>query len=142
MRLRSRKRVIRVAPLLAALAIQGGAGSRCPGQPQSANAAGTSLGRALQKTAETGMPTLAVISSRTNPGSQEALLALVRSPEALALVKSMQFSEMPAEVYPNQVKTLGVRSFPTYVAFRRGKDGIEVAGAKAEMTSPREVFDW
>src|SRR4051794_25455995 len=64
----------------------------------------TPLVQALQETAERGVPTVVVVTSRNSPPSQAFRAAVEHSPEAAAIARTALFAEMSAEAYPTPVK--------------------------------------
>jgi hypothetical protein len=147
MRLRWCRRAIWAPTLIAALAVSGTSRTACLGQVASpervaARLAWTPLSRALNATIRTGTPTLVVVTSRTEPGSLQFCRALTYSREVGGLTGSLQFAEMASELYKDQVKTLGVRTFPTLIVYRRGGRGLEMVSFTSGLTEPHQVVDW
>ncbi|MFO0911168.1 MAG: hypothetical protein U0794_22990, partial [Isosphaeraceae bacterium] len=114
-----------------------------PGQAQAtAGTLWTPLVQALRTTANAGVPTVVVITSRSSPASAAFREALAQLPEARSWTRSVLFAEMPAEIYATQVKNLGISVFPTFVVYRRGRSGLEAAGARHDLADARQVFAW
>ena len=148
MRLRWYRRALWSPAVLAALAAASGStsnesfGQVPPPVRAAARLAWTPLSQALNATIGSGVPTLVVVTSRTDPGSLQFCRALTYSSEVAGLAGSLQVAEMASDLYKDQVKTLGVRTFPTLVLYRRGSRGLEVASYTSGLTDPRDVVRW
>ncbi len=133
--------------VLTALGISESFQQPCHGQKVSAEAVNARVGwvplsHAVNTTANTGLPTLVIVTSPSKPASLQLCRALTRLPEAAALAGSIQFAEMASDVYKDQVKALGVNSFPTLIVYSRSRRGIEIMGRKSGLTEPGQVVPW
>jgi hypothetical protein len=133
--------------VLATLGIGGYSQRSCPGQQASAEpahvrGAWAPLGRALNATASTGVPTVVIVTSPAEPASLQLCRALATSPEVARLSGSFQFAEMGSDLYKAQVQKLGIQRFPTVIVYRRGARGVEAAASTSGLSQPTEVVHW
>ncbi len=100
------------------------------------------LDRALDLTARTGRPAVVVVTARSQPSSVALWDSLSRLVGSLTIGRSFSFAEMSQETYPDAVRRLGVKSFPTVVVYRRSAKGLEIVGHQVAPKDAAYVIGW
>ena len=98
--------------------------------------------RAVRVTEETGYPTLLVITSKAHPASMDLLRDLERIPEAQAAREGMLIVELPAEQFPEQLKSLKVDRAPAVAVYARRKEGGLQVWSEGRSMDTRFVLGW
>jgi hypothetical protein len=98
--------------------------------------------QALRATAETGKPTLLVVTSQASAASQQLMRSLRDNAFAQRLGQMVNLSELQAEQSSDEVRRLGVGSFPTVIVYRREGRGLEFAGRQSWIGDADSLFRW
>ena len=93
---------------------------------------------ALRETIRSGRPTVVVVTSRAEPASVRLREAIADDLIGGSLGRTLQFAEMPVELFDDRVERLGVDTFPTVLAYGRRGGALARLGAS---TSPRNAAD-
>ena len=127
-----------VSVLLVGLAITLAAGPVARGQ-----AAGfVDCASALNETIRSGRPTVVVVTSRAAPGSLMLRDAIARDLLPSSIGRSVQFAEMPVELFAERLQQLGVTRTPSLLAYGHRDGSLIRLGQLADPSDPAQVAAW
>ncbi len=100
------------------------------------------LPTALRSTMESGRPTVVLTTSRTSPESLNLRQSLLNQPVMRALAATVNFAEMPVEIYPDRVEALNVQSHPTLLVYGKGSHGLDLCSFTSEAKDAPTAMAW
>jgi hypothetical protein len=98
--------------------------------------------QALNETIRSGRPTVVVITSRAALASIALRDAVARDLLGSSIGQSAMFAEMPVELFADRVERLGVRRFPTLLAYGSRDGALVRLGSLAGPTDSAQVAAW
>ena len=97
---------------------------------------------ALQETIRSGRPTVVVVTSRAEAASIRLRDAIADDLIGGSLGRTLQFAELPVELFADRVDRLGVDTFPTVLAYGRRGGALARLGASAAPRNAADVAVW
>jgi hypothetical protein len=102
----------------------------------------TPLAQALKATVETGRPTLVIVTSRHDPGSNQLRASLAGILQTQPVGGQVQLAEMPSEAHATRLQQMGVTSVPTALVYTREGAGLRLSGYRVGMSDPYQLAGW
>lgn len=102
----------------------------------------TPLAQALKATAETGRPTVVVVTGATDAGSELMRRSLPAILQTQPVGQSVSLAEMPAEVYGERLRQMQVNTAPSILVYARGEGGLKLASHRLGITDPYQAVGW
>jgi hypothetical protein len=110
--------------------------------PAAAIGAWPTLPQAVQAVKQTGTPLVVIATSRAVPASAKLVASIKQTVASRPFGGTVLFVEMPAEVYGDRLKSLGIDSFPRAIVYRAGPKGLVAVGSRGEFTEGEQVISW
>jgi hypothetical protein len=102
----------------------------------------TSAGEAFRATRETGRPTVLLVSSSEVPHCRQFRSELFAAPAVGRLAGAVEFAELIREAAPEQVKRLGIETYPTVIIYERDGMRLRIRDYMAGPRDPGQVGAW